>query len=70
MVVSKTLYDFSSSSHQQMFTIQGLLHFFKDRVSGPNLDYPSYLYEDLFKQPFVRDNNFDCLNFKFSGLLK
>ena len=37
-----------------MFTIQGLLHFYKDRVCEPNLEYPSYSYEDLFKQPFVR----------------
>ena len=46
-----------------MFSIQGLLHFFKDRVCGLNLEYPSYSYRDLFKQPV------DCLNFKFSGLL-
>ena len=44
----------SSTSHQQMFSFQGLLHFYKDRVGGLNLEYPSYSYEDLFKQPFVR----------------
>ena len=37
-----------------MLTIKGLLHFYKDRVFGLNLEYPSYPYEDLFKQPFVR----------------
>ena len=37
-----------------MFTIQGLLHFYKDRVCGPNLEYPSYSYEDLFKQSFCQ----------------
>ena len=54
MAISKTLQEFSSSSHQQMFTIQGLLHLYKDRVCGPNLEYPSYSYEDFFKQSFVR----------------
>ena len=37
-----------------MFTIQGLLQFYKDSVCGSNLEYLSYSYEDLFKQPFVR----------------
>ena len=51
-----------------MFSIQGLLHFFKDRVCGLKLEYPSYSYGDLFQTTYCQITNVDCLNFKFSGL--
>ena len=46
-----------------MFTIQGLLHSYKDRVCGPNLECPS-----SSKMTFCQITNVDCMNFNFSAL--
>ena len=51
-----------------MFTIQGLLHFYKDRVCGPNLEYPSYSSE-TFSNNLLSDNECRLPEFNFSGLL-
>ena len=52
-----------------MFSIQGLLHFFKDRVCRLNLEYTLLFLQRPFQTTFCQITNVDCLNFKFSGLL-